>query len=51
MQPIAPTGSYSIQPLASLYNNEMCMYDLKYIYMAVYEHIYPYMQPNYTQMV
>ena len=51
MQPNAATGSYGIQPLASIYDNTIYIYGLKPVYMATYGHIYPYIQYIYTQMV
>ena len=45
------TGSYGIRPLAFIYINTMYKYSQKYVYMAIYSYIYPYIQYIYTRMV
>ena len=51
MQPNIATGSYGIQPLASIHVNKMYIYGLNHVYMPIYSHIYLYIQYIYTQMV
>ena len=51
MQPNTATGSYGIQPLASLNDNTYYIYGLNHVCVATYGHIYPCMQYRYTQIV
>ena len=51
MQPNAATRSYNIQPFSSIYDNKMYIYGLKHVHMAIYSHIYPYIQYIYTRVV
>ena len=40
-----------MQPLASIYDNKLYLYGLNHVYMATNNHIDPYGQHKYTQIM